>query len=156
MSIITAKPDQKISANIAIVTSLFNERITLKLEAGAIECLEKWGLKPYAQVRVPGAVEIPLAAKNLLMNSQCDAVIALGLVVRGETAHFDYVCQSVERGCSMLQLEFNKPVAFGVLTTEDGPQAEARSGGKKGNKGFEAAEVAIHMLQVLKDLKNLG
>ncbi len=156
MPIITSQPDLKISAQIAIVTSLFNERITKKLEAGAIECLEKWGLKPFAQVYVPGAVEIPLVTKNLLMNSQCDAVIALGLIVRGETAHFDYVCRSVERGCSQLMLEFNKPVAFGVLTTEDGPQAEARAGGKKGNKGFEAAEVALHMLQVLKGLKTLS
>lgn len=155
MSVITAQPTQPIQARIAIVTSLFNDRITKKLEEGVLECLNARGLQPLARVYVPGAVEIPLAVKKLLSLDQCDAVIALGLVIRGETAHFDYVCQAVERGCSQLQLEFGKPVAFGVLTTEDVEQAQARAGGRLGNKGFEAAEAALHMLQVLREIETI-
>lgn len=155
MSIIQASNDQRQPKNVAIVTALFNEELTKKLEAGAVEFLEKNDMKPMAQVYVPGAVEIPLAVKALLENPKCDAVVALGIVIRGETSHYDYVCNSVERGCSQLQLEFNKPVAFGVLTTENRGQAEARCGGAKGNKGYEAAEVAHDMLQVLGEIKKL-
>ena len=141
---------------VAIVTSLFNEKWTKKLESGALETLSKHELQPYAQVEVPGAIEIPLAVKALLADKNCDAVVALGLVIRGETSHYDYVCNSVERGCSQLQLEYNKPVAFGVLTTEDKEQAKARCGGRKGNKGAEAAQVALDMLQVLEQISNLN
>ena len=141
--------------NIAIVTSLFNEEITKKMEQGALKRLEEHGLKPYAMIDVPGAVEIPLATKALLEKPGCDGVITLGLVIRGETAHFDYVCLAVERGCSELQLQYNKPVAFGVLTTENRAQAEARSGGAKGNKGEDAAQVVIDMLKVLGQIKEL-
>jgi 6,7-dimethyl-8-ribityllumazine synthase len=155
MNIIEAKKEDRKPKNIAIVTSLFNERITKKMEKSALQFLAEHDMKPYAQVYVPGAVEIPLAVKNLLEKKDCDAVIALGLVVRGETAHFDYVCLAVERGCSQLQLEYNKPVAFGVLTTENGAQAEARSDGTKGDKGYEAAEVAHDMLQILESIKKL-
>jgi 6,7-dimethyl-8-ribityllumazine synthase len=81
--------------------------------------------------------------------------VALGLVIRGETSHYDYVCNAVERGCSQLQLEHNKPVAFGVLTTENRSQAEARCGGAKGNKGAESAQVVLDMLQVLDSIHKL-
>lgn len=155
MAIIQGDLSRKNSFNIAIVTSLFNEEITLKLEKGAIDCLESRGMSPYAVVHVPGAVEIPIAIKNLLMKAECDAVIALGLVIRGDTNHYDYVCNSVERGCSQLQLEYNKPIAFGVLTTENMGQAEDRTGGAKGHKGYEAAEVAISMLQVLESIRKI-
>lgn len=140
---------------VAIVTALFNEKWTKILEAGAVETLQSYGLEPLAQVYVPGAVEIPLAVKALLKKPSCDAVVALGLVIRGETSHYDYVCSAVERGCSQLQLEFSKPVAFGVLTTENKEQAEARCGGKKGNKGAEATQVALDMLHVLQQVSNL-
>ena len=139
---------------VGVVTALFNSELTLELERGALSTLEKNGSRVIARVQVPGAVEVPLAAKALLAKGDCDAVVALGLVIRGETAHFDYVCNAVERGCSQLQLEFNKPVAFGVLTTENREQAQARCGGRKGNKGAEAAEVALEMLDVLDQITN--
>lgn len=155
MAIIQGHISGQFPYRVGIVTALFNEEITLKLEQGAIECLQARGMEPYARIYVPGAVEIPLAVKNLLMKVECDAVVALGLVIRGDTTHYDYVCNAVERGCSMLQLEYNKPVAFGVLTTENRKQAEDRTGGAKGHKGYEAAEVAISMLQVLQSIRKM-
>lgn len=136
---------------IGVVTSRFNTPVTEPLEAGALERLVEIGIKPeqVLAVRVPGAVEIPHAAQ-MLFNKGCDAVIALGAVIRGETTHYDYVCNSVERGCSQLMVDYKKPVVFGVLTTENGEQAFARVGGKKGHKGKEAAEVAIEMLNLEK------
>jgi 6,7-dimethyl-8-ribityllumazine synthase len=136
---------------VGIVTSRFNETVTGKLHAGALEVLNDFGVN-YFEVSVPGAVEIPLAVQWLIEMKKCDAVIALGAVVRGETPHFDFVCNSVERGCSELQLKYNVPVAFGVLTTEDGHQALARSGGAKGNKGKESAFVALEMLALKEEL----
>jgi 6,7-dimethyl-8-ribityllumazine synthase len=136
---------------VGIVTSRFNETVTGQLHAGALEVLNDFGVN-YFEVSVPGAVEIPLAVQWLIEMKKCDAVIALGAVVRGETPHFDFVCNSVERGCSELQLKYNVPVAFGVLTTEDGHQALARSGGAKGNKGKESAFVALEMLALKEEL----
>ena len=141
--------------NIAIVTALFNKEITKTLEEGAIAQLREKGMEPMAIIDVPGAVEIPLAVKNLLELPGCDAVVTLGLVIRGETTHYDYVCQSVERGCSQLQLQYNKPVVFGVLTTENRQQALDRAGGKKGNKGAEAAQVAIDMIAAIEKIASL-
>lgn len=141
------------SLKIGVVTSRFNSEYTEKLEHGAIEKLKELGLKSenIKAVRVPGAVEIPLAAQWLL-DQGCDGVVTVGAVIRGETAHFDYVCNSVERGCAQLQLKYKKPVGFGVITTENDEQAEARSGGKHGNKGAEAAEVVIEMINLKKQL----
>lgn len=155
MDIIEAKPGLSEKKKIAIVTALFNEELTKKLEYGAVELLSQNDLQPYARVYVPGAVEIPLAVKALLEKKDCDGVVALGLVIRGETSHYDYVCNAVERGCSQLQLSYNKPVGFGVLTTENRGQAEARCGGTKGNKGEEAAQVTLDMLQVLDSINKL-
>lgn len=153
--IIQAQAEQKDKKNVAIVTALFNEELTKKLEAGAVEQLAQKGLEPYARVYVPGAVEVPIAVKALLEKPECDAVVAIGIVIRGETSHYDYVCNSVERGCSDLALAYDKPVAFGVLTTENRSQAEARCGGAKGNKGAEAAQVTLDMLQVLDGIEAL-
>ncbi len=132
---------------IGIVTSLFNREITEGLEKGALEQLQKLNIKSNQVINthVPGAVEIPIAAKWLLENG-CDGVITLGAVIRGETSHYDYVCNSVERGVSQLMLEYNKPVAFGVLTTENEEQAWDRVTGSHGNKGAEAATVVIEMI----------
>lgn len=134
---------------IGIVTSRFNSNITEALEKGAYERLLELGVKGehIMRVRVPGAVEIPLTALNLL-ESDCDAVIALGAVIRGETSHYDYVCNSVERGCTQVMLQTKKPVVFGVLTTENEQQAEDRIGGAHGHKGKDAAEVAVEMLSL--------
>lgn len=137
---------------IGVVTSRYNEEITTKLHDGALEVLNDFGVN-YFDVEVPGAVEIPLAAKWLIEKKKCDAVIALGAVIRGDTSHFDYVCNSVERGCTELQLQYSLPVVFGVLTTENGFQAEERAGGAKGNKGKEAAFVALEMLSLFNQIE---
>jgi 6,7-dimethyl-8-ribityllumazine synthase len=139
-----------------VVTSRFNSEVTEKLEQGALSYLES--LSGTADIEVlavlvPGAVEIPLAVQALL-DKNCDGVVALGAVIRGETSHYDYVCNSVERGVSELMLKYKKPIGFGVLTTENDEQAMDRAGGKHGNKGAEAAEVVIEMIGLLRDLKN--
>ena len=138
-----------------MVTSRFNSEITEKLESGALNYLESLELSDLEvmALRVPGAVEIPLATQALL-DLGCDGVVALGCVIRGETSHYDYVCNSVERGVTELMLQYKKPIGFGVLTTENDEQAEARAGGKHGNKGAEAAEVVMEMIGLLKNLKS--
>ncbi len=151
--------DLKAQSNwkLGVVTSRFNEEITGPLESGALNRLGELGVEinNIVRVQVPGAVEIPLAAKRLLAMG-CDAVLALGAVIRGETTHYDYVCNSVERGCSQLMLEMNKPVVFGVLTTENEAQALDRLGGQHGHKGRDAADTAIEMLSLLNKMKELN
>ncbi|MCB0356292.1 MAG: 6,7-dimethyl-8-ribityllumazine synthase [Bdellovibrionales bacterium] len=141
---------------IGLVTARFNNPVTEKLEAAALSRFEELAipLENIYSVRVPGAVEITLAAKWLIEQG-CDGVVTLGAVIRGETAHFDYVCNSVERGCTELMLQTGKPVAFGVLTTENGEQAFARAGGKKGSKGAEAVDVVVEMLNLHKAINKL-
>ena len=137
-----------------MVTSRFNSEITEKLEEGALNYLENLDEADIAvmAVRVPGAVEIPLACQALLIQG-CDGVVALGAVIRGETSHYDYVCNSVERGITALMLEYKKPIGFGILTTENEEQAYDRVGGKHGHKGAEAAEVVCEMIGLLRELK---
>jgi 6,7-dimethyl-8-ribityllumazine synthase len=135
---------------IGLVTSRFNSEITEKLEEGALHYLEECNVD-VLQVRVPGAVEIPLACKALF-DKGCDGVVACGAVIRGETSHYDYVCTSVERGITHLMLDYKKPIGFGVLTTENEQQAQDRAGGRHGNKGEEAAQVTMEMIGLLKDL----
>ncbi len=140
---------------IGVVTSRFNSEVTEKLEEGALDFLRS--LTDSADidvlaVRVPGAVEIPLAAQALL-DQKCDGVVALGAVIRGETSHYDYVCNSVERGVTELMLRYKKPIGFGVLTTENDEQAMERAGGKHGNKGAESAQVVVEMIGLLRELK---
>ena len=137
---------------IAVVVAEFNREVTEKLELGTLEVLNQLKVKKVYLSRVPGAFEIPLVTKAYL-EKDVDAVIALGAVIRGETSHYDYVCNAVERGCSQLQLEYAKPVVFGVLTTDTEEQAFDRVGGKHGHKGKEAAAVAIQMVQELKKIK---
>lgn len=136
---------------IGVVTSRFNEEITFLLEEGALSALEDAGVE-ILSVRVPGAVEIPLAAKVLLQQG-CEGVVACGAVIRGETTHYELVCNSVERGLTHLMLETGKPIGFGVITVENDEQAQDRAGGKHGNKGAEAAQVTLEMLGLIKDLK---
>ncbi len=152
ISIITGEKFVK-NSKIGVVTAKFNSDVTDKLEAGALTTLKEMGCSEnhIISVRVPGAFEIPLAVQALLSNG-CDAVIALGAVIRGETSHYDFVCNAVERGCSELQLKYHKPVAFGVLTTDTDEQAMDRAGGKHGNKGSEAAQVAIEMVSLLRQI----
>lgn len=135
---------------IGVVTARFNTEITERLETGAYERLIELGVKAeqIVRVRVPGAVEIPLAALRLL-ERECDAVIALGAVIQGDTKHFDYVCQAVERGCTEVMLQIKKPVIFGVLTTDNEKQAEERVGGSHGHKGRDAADCAVEMINLM-------
>ncbi len=138
---------------IGVVVSRFNEFITEQLAKGALEVLEKHGC-PHENIRfvkVPGAWELAIAAKHLA--PQCDAIVALGAVVRGDTPHFDFVAGGATDGLNQVSLETGVPVAFGVLTTEDMQQAMDRAGGKSGNKGAEAAEVAIEMANLVLSLK---
>lgn len=140
---------------VGVVTARFNQQVTEKLRAGAFEELKNqdFSESQIVGIWVPGAYEIPLGAKWLFEYQKCDAVIALGAVIRGETTHYDYVCSAAERGCTQLQLEEKKPVVFGVLTTEDESQAFNRTGGEHGHKGVEAVHTMIEMLNLKKCLK---
>lgn len=136
---------------VGVVTARFNNEITEKLEEGAISYLESCeGVEIFAAL-VPGAVELPLACQAFL-DAGCDGVVALGAVVRGETSHYDYVCNSVTDGITRLMLDYKKPIGFGVLTTENEEQALARSGGAHGNKGAEAAQVVMEMIGLTQEI----
>jgi len=138
----------------ALIVSRFNSFITERLLEGALDCLRRQGVSEDALtvVRVPGAWEIPLVAKRLAQGRAFDAVICLGAVIRGSTPHFDYVAAEVSKGIAQVSLESAVPIAFGILTTENLEQAIERAGSKAGNKGFAAAEAAIEMVNLLKEL----
>lgn len=139
---------------IGVLVSRFNKFITEQLTQGALSTLANHGCQGQNVVfiRVPGAWELPIAAKA--MASRCDAIVALGAVVRGDTPHFDYVAGGAANGLQQVSLETGVPIAFGVLTTDDMQQAMDRAGGKSGNKGSEAAEAAIEMANLVKQLKD--
>ena len=139
--------------NIGIVASRFNELITSKLISGAKDALIRHGVDEnnITLVWVPGAFEIPLAAKKLAEKKEFDAIISLGCVIRGATPHFDYVCNEVAKGVATASLDTGVPIAFGVLTTDTIEQAIERAGTKAGNKGFEAAVTAIEMANLFRD-----
>ena len=132
---------------IAIVASRFNDTITQKLVDGAVDALIRHGvaLDNIDVVWVPGAWELPAAVRRLLVGEQYDALVALGAVIRGETPHFDYVAAEASRGIAAASAEFDVPVGFGLLTTDNMEQAEARAGGDHGNKGWDAAVAALEM-----------
>lgn len=136
---------------IAIVVSEFNKEVTGKLLAGAHTRLLElgWQEKDITIAMVPGAVEIPLIAQLIAKNGNHKAIIALGAVIRGETSHYDYVCAQVSEGCQRVMLDYEIPVIFGILTTENEEQAHARAGGASGNKGADAADAAIAMLKLI-------
>lgn len=138
----------------AIVVARFNHFITDRLVEGCIDSLKKHEVKDEEIdiIKVPGAFEIPLAAK-LLTKKDYDAIICLGAVIRGETPHFDYVCNEVSKGVASVSLNSNIPVIFGVVTTDTIEQAVQRAGVKSGNKGSEAAISAIEMANLVNDLK---
>lgn len=138
-------------ACIAIVAARFNGFVVDKLVEGALETLHRQGVsdEDIALVRVPGAFELPLAVQELLDESEYDAVIALGAVIRGETPHFDFVAGECARGLLQVSLETSTPVAFGVLTCDTAEQALDRAGGKAGNKGADAAMTALEMANLL-------
>jgi 6,7-dimethyl-8-ribityllumazine synthase len=134
-----------------IVASRFNDFIVRRLVDGALDAIVRHGgeLGSVDVVWVPGSYEIPLAAKRLAVSGRYDAIICLGAVIRGATAHFDYVAGGASSGISSVGLEANLPVIFGVITTETIEQAIERAGTKLGNKGFEAAATAIEMADLM-------
>lgn len=139
---------------VAIIVSLFNREITRQLQEDAIKRLFACGFtaQDITVIEVPGAIEIALIAKRLARKKQYKAIIALGAVIRGETTHYDYVCQQVSDGCQRVALEFEIPVIFGVLTTENEVQAWDRIGGKHGNKAVEAVDCALATHSILQQL----
>ena len=142
------------SIQIGIVVSDFNVNITKALEEGCVAELLRQGLdaKNVKVIHVPGAVEIPFVLQRFAKTKKYDALIALGAVVRGETTHYDYVCEQVSQGCGRVMLDYDIPVVFGVLTTENDAQAVDRIGGRHGHKGVEAAETALHMIKISKEI----
>jgi 6,7-dimethyl-8-ribityllumazine synthase len=138
---------------IGVIVSRFNSFITEELAKGALKVLSERGCpdENVHLVKVPGAWELPVAAKYLA--AECDAIIAIGAVVRGDTPHFEYVAGGAADGLSRVTVETGFPIAFGVLTTNDLQQAMDRAGGKSGNKGAEAAEVAIELANLIRELK---
>jgi 6,7-dimethyl-8-ribityllumazine synthase len=138
----------------ALVVSRFNSFITERLLEGALDCLRRQGVDEdsLTVVRVPGAWEIPLVARRLAQSQAHDGVICLGAVIRGSTPHFDYVAAEVSKGIAQVSLESGVPMGFGILTTDTLEQAIERAGSKAGNKGFAAAEAAIEMVNLLKEL----
>lgn len=143
-------------ARFAIVASRFNARITDVLLEGAVATLAEHGVPDdhVSVVQVPGAFEIPITAKRLAASGRYEAIIALGAVVRGATPHFEYVAGECARGVSRVALEEDVPVIFGVLTTDTDEQARERAGGKKGNKGSEAAIAGLEMVTQLRRLED--
>ncbi|MFU0825762.1 6,7-dimethyl-8-ribityllumazine synthase [Clostridium sp.] len=137
-----------------IVVGRFNEFIGSKLLSGALDGLKRHGVKENeVEISwVPGAFEIPLAAKKMAKSGRYDAVICLGAVIKGATAHFDYVSNEVSKGIASVSLDTEVPVIFGVLTTDTIEQAIERAGTKAGNKGYEAAVTAIEMSNLLKQI----
>ncbi|MHC4159076.1 MAG: 6,7-dimethyl-8-ribityllumazine synthase [Planctomycetota bacterium] len=138
----------------AIVVSRFNEFITAKLLAGAIDCLRRHGAADdqVAVVWVPGACEITIAAKKLAQSGKYAAVLCLGAVIRGQTSHYDYICQQVARGIGQINYDTAVPTVFGVLTCDTLEQAVERAGTKMGNAGAEAALTAMETVSVMEQI----
>ena len=138
-----------------VVASRFNGRLVELLVGGALDCLRRHGVEPgdIHLVRVPGAWEIPAALEELAAAGSADALVALGVVIRGETPHFDYICAECARGIANVTERHRVPVGFGVLTCDTTAQAEERAGGKAGNKGWEAAIAALEMADLFARLR---
>ena len=139
---------------IALLVSRFNSFIVESLLSGAVDTLKRHGAeeRELQIVRVPGAYEMPIAAKRLAASQRYDAIIALGAVIRGGTPHFEYVAGECTKGLSQVYLQHDIPIAFGVLTVDSIEQAIERAGTKAGNKGAEAALSAIEMINVLREI----
>jgi len=131
----------------AVVASRFNESVTKRLVEGALDALTRHGVAfdDADVIWVPGAWELPGAARHLAATERYDAIVAVGAVIRGETPHFDYISNEAARGLSQTIAEFDLPIGFGLLTCDNLAQAEARAGGDHGNKGWDAALAALEM-----------
>ena len=138
-----------------LIAARFNESIVEKLVRGAVDTLTRHGIDESAiqLVYAPGAFELPLVAKRIAKSRRFDGIVALGTVIRGATPHFDYVCSQCASGLRQVGLEYEIPIGFGVLTCDTIEQAVERSGTKAGNKGAEAAQAAIEMVSLLRQLE---
>jgi 6,7-dimethyl-8-ribityllumazine synthase len=152
-NVLEGKPDAR-SLKIGIVVSRFNHFVTEKLLEGATDGFLSHGgaEEDLTIVRVPGAFEIPLAIDKMAASGKYDALVCLGAVIRGDTPHFDYVCDAVTRGVGDAVQTYKIPVGFGVLTTDDVQQAMDRAGVKDANKGYEALLTAVEMIHVIRAL----
>jgi 6,7-dimethyl-8-ribityllumazine synthase len=142
-------------ARFGLVVSRFNDLLTGRLLEGAVDCLIRHGARDedITVVKVPGSWEIPFVAERLAASGKHDAVIALGVLIRGATPHFDYIAAEAAKGLAHASMTTGVPVAFGVLTTDTLEQAIERAGSKAGNKGWQAAQAAIEMVQLYRALK---
>ncbi len=155
MNVVQGNIESK-NAKVAIVVSRFNSFIVDSLLDGAVDTLKRFGQvadENITIVRVPGAVELPLAARRVAASGKFDGIVALGAVIRGGTPHFDLVAGECNKGLAQVALEFDLPVSFGVLTTDTIEQAIERAGTKAGNKGGEAALGLLEMVNVLQELE---
>ncbi|RIL11459.1 MAG: 6,7-dimethyl-8-ribityllumazine synthase [Proteobacteria bacterium] len=139
---------------VGVVLARFNSFITEALLSGALDCLQRHGVKDpdITIVKVPGSFELPLACRKLAQTGGVDAVIALGAIIRGATTHYDLVCSEAAKGVAQAGMETGVPVIFGVITTDTIEQAIERAGTKAGNKGADAALAAIEMVNVMREL----
>jgi 6,7-dimethyl-8-ribityllumazine synthase len=155
-NLIEANLDAK-EKKFAVVVSRFNDFITDKLVGGAVDALVRSGAadNDIDIIKVPGAFEIPLVARNVAAKKRHQAVICLGAVIRGSTPHFDYVSAEVSKGVAVASLETGVPIIFGVLTTDNLEQAIERAGSKAGNKGWDAAVAAIEMANLMGSLEKI-
>ncbi len=153
-NVIEGKLDAR-GMKLGIVVSRFNNFITEKLLAGALDGVKSHGgaEENVTVVRVPGAFEIPLVAERMAASGRFDALICLGAVIRGDTPHFEYVSDAVTRGIGQAMWHYRVPIGFGVLTTNNVEQAMERSGSKDANKGYEAALTAIEMVAVMRQIQ---
>lgn len=149
------KLPELVGTRVAVVVSKWNEEITKALAEGCLNTLKQSGVKGknITTVEVPGSFELPSAAKMVVENRKVDAVICLGCIIKGETRHDEFIAQAVARGIMDLNLRYNIPFIFGVLTCETMEQATDRAGGKHGNKGIEAAATAVKMLLLKQALR---
>ena len=149
MAEFTATPSGE-GRRFAVVASRFNESITTRLAESAVDCLVRHGavFEDVDVVWVPGAWELPAACRHILQSERYDAIVVVGAVIRGDTPHFDYVAGEASRGVAQASADFDVPIGFGLLTTDDLAQAEARAGGAHGNKGWDAALAALEMVNL--------
>jgi 6,7-dimethyl-8-ribityllumazine synthase len=150
----TTIPDAS-SYHFGIVVAQWNEKITEALYEGAFSALKECGAdaENITRLNVPGSFELTSGAKFLAENKKVDAIICLGCVIQGETRHFEFICNAVSQGLTLLAVRYSMPFIFGVLTTDNQKQAEERTGGKYGNKGIEAAITAIKMAALKNQFK---
>ncbi len=154
INVVEGKLVAKEGMKVGIVASRFNEIIVNKLLAGAVDGLVRHGVDEsnITAAWVPGAFEIPVVADKMASSGKYDAVICVGAVIRGDTTHYDYVCNEVSKGVAQAGMKNKIPVLFGVITTENIEQAVARAGSKSGNKGYDCALAAIEMVNLMSQL----